>query len=480
MNLSRSMRCYVSLLVAGVLCFVPSAWVRAQVTPGPLSTAEIARRGLPTTVTIFAIDQAGDTISQGSGVVIRSNGIIVTNWHVLEGASGLAITLSTGETFRRALFIEGDSTLDLALLKIAAVNIRAASTNPALPDVGEKLVAIGSPLGLSRTVSEGIVSANRIVGGRRLLQMSTPISPGSSGGPVFNQRGQVVAVATSYLEGGQQLNFAVPISYALGLIELGSTPRELASIFAASPTARSQPSDRAVPMRAARYIRPTLNGSYVISEVSAVTPPNRPPYTVRFTGQLFLAPKDGGIGMQRVEGEPEDSTALSFVVAHSTAPDGRVGLRWSGSDYSGYQTDEGFFAEADFSLNNGSRVRSRLVARAVSTPLTEPTGIYAVEVRTRYTRGSYTSSNPIDWAGVAVIGVAAGRIIVDMRLENSDGGTISLFNSAPIKGEQFSVPSKDGSRRLEGRVSGGRVYAKWTDSRDNGARFEGDLLGRRQ
>jgi hypothetical protein len=154
--------------------------------------------------------------------------------------------------------------------------------------VGARLVVIGSPLGLSQTVSEGIVSAIRVFNGRRLLQMSAPISPGSSGGPVLNDRGAVVAVATAYLAGGQQLNFAVPIAEAVRLSTASAhaAPRPLSAVFGvaakASGRSPSAPStaipgwtfvgyvhseDVTGPQDSLmRHIRPNRDGTYVVRD----------------------------------------------------------------------------------------------------------------------------------------------------------------------------------------------------------------------
>ena len=97
---------------------------------------------------------------------------------------------------------------------------------------GDPVVAIGNPLGLEDTVSNGLVSARRKIGGLEVLQVSAPIAPGSSGGPLFNERGEVVGVATALLQGGQNLNFGVPIRYLTPMMKQPA-PRRTASSFRA-------------------------------------------------------------------------------------------------------------------------------------------------------------------------------------------------------------------------------------------------------
>ena len=163
--------------------------------------------------TIVALDANGKPIGQGSGFVVKSDGVLLTNWHVLQGAASASVTLASGERFDRVVFLEGDSSADIAVIKIPGHHMKVVSTTSDIPPAGAKAVAIGSPLGLSQTVSEGIVSSVRIVTGKQLVQISVPISSGSSGGAVFDGLGRVFAISTAYLEGGQQLNFAVPIKY---------------------------------------------------------------------------------------------------------------------------------------------------------------------------------------------------------------------------------------------------------------------------
>jgi hypothetical protein len=210
---------------------VGSSGGQAQSAPR-LTTAQVAKIAAPATATILTLDARGDTLAQGSGFVIERTGVVVSNWHVFKAASRAVIRFPSGEVFDWVRFLAGDSLADIALLKFPGYDLPTLATRTILPDPGDRIVVIGSPLGLSETVSEGIVSAIRVVEGRQLVQISAPISPGSSGGPVLDDQGRVFAVATSYLRGGQQLNFAVPIRYALALLQDPEPPRSLDSVFA--------------------------------------------------------------------------------------------------------------------------------------------------------------------------------------------------------------------------------------------------------
>lgn len=206
----------------------------------PLSTVQLAQRATPATVTILAIDSRGDTVGQGSGFIVTPDGVVVTNYHVMAGAASGAVVLSSGERYTIAAALAVDPVADVAVIKIPGISLPTLPTTNVLPPVGSHVVAVGSPLGLYQTVTDGIVSARRVVKGRELLQISAPISPGSSGGPVLNVSGAVVAISTAYLQGGQALNFAVPVRYAMALLGSDVHPRAIAAVFAS--TSRTEPS----------------------------------------------------------------------------------------------------------------------------------------------------------------------------------------------------------------------------------------------
>jgi hypothetical protein len=218
-------------LISVVYLCVALAQAEAQSKP-PLTTAQVAKVAAPATATILTLDARGDTVAQGSGFVIERTGVVVTNWHVLKGAAKAVIQFPSGEQFDWVRFLAGDSLADIVLLKFPAYDLPTLATSTVVPDPGNKVVVIGSPLGLSETVSEGIVSAVRVIDGRQLVQISAPVSHGSSGGPVLDEKARVFAVATSQLPGGQQLNFAVPIRYALALLGDHQSPRPIDSVFA--------------------------------------------------------------------------------------------------------------------------------------------------------------------------------------------------------------------------------------------------------
>jgi serine protease Do len=217
------MRARLLVLVALATC-APSPRVRAKVAaaapPAPrvLSVADIAAHGLPAVVTI----RTDDTL--GTGFIVRADGWIATNLHVIVGGPHVKVTLRDLRGDRELEVVEvlaASPEHDLALLRVEARGLPVVSLGDSdAMRPGDSVVAIGNPLGLEDTVSNGLVSARRKVdAGVEVLQISAPIAPGSSGGPIFNDRGEVIGVATAVLEQGQNLNFGMPARYLVPMMK---------------------------------------------------------------------------------------------------------------------------------------------------------------------------------------------------------------------------------------------------------------------
>lgn len=173
---------------------------------------ELVRRIKPSVVAVATFDARGEKLSRGSGFFVAADRV-VTNRHVIEGAYRAEINFANGNTYKVSGVLAVDGEGDIALLQVdvppgAVIPLSVVRTSP---QEGESIVVIGNPLGLEGSVSNGIVSAVRdIKNFGRIIQITAPISPGSSGSPVVNMQGQVVGVATLQLTDGQSLNFAVP------------------------------------------------------------------------------------------------------------------------------------------------------------------------------------------------------------------------------------------------------------------------------
>ena len=173
---------------------------------------DLVRRIKPSAVAIQTFDSRGEALSRGSGFFIDTDRV-VTNRHVIESAYRAEILSSSGAIYPVKGVLAVDAEGDLALLKIDAPAgvIRPLSLERTSPQEGESVVVIGNPFGLEGSVTNGIVSAVRdIPTFGRIIQITAPISPGSSGSPVVNMQGQVLGVATLQITGGQSINFAIP------------------------------------------------------------------------------------------------------------------------------------------------------------------------------------------------------------------------------------------------------------------------------
>ena len=208
-----------AMVVLVALSGLAPASARSAYQRDSLTTAEIAQKVTASVVTI-----TGAT-GFGSGVVVDASGVVVTNLHVVQGETALAVELASGDIYDDVEVIDVDARRDLILLKIKAFNLTTAvfgdSDNV---QVGAEVVLVGSPEGLDQTVSEGIISAVRdLEVGYRVFQTSAPASPGSSGGGMFNADGELIGIVTSQFEEGQNLNFAVPVNYARGMFATDAT-----------------------------------------------------------------------------------------------------------------------------------------------------------------------------------------------------------------------------------------------------------------
>lgn len=228
----RSAGCLLAIMVASTL---PRAASAEDTPPSPQQPARTERgSALPELVKVAGravvylrtYDVNGRPTGLGSGFLVE-HGRVVTNAHVVEGAARVEVYDFEDNILGTTDYAESlSSRIDLAVLP-AMPNAPGAlhlATNE--PPVGESIIVIGAPQGLTNTVSTGIVSAFRDHEGKRWMQISAPISQGSSGGPVLNQQGEVLGVSVAVLRDGQNLNFAIPGRNVRAL--LGSPPGRIA------------------------------------------------------------------------------------------------------------------------------------------------------------------------------------------------------------------------------------------------------------
>ena len=172
---------------------------------------------------------------QGSGVIVDATGVFVTNLHVVRGDTTASVKLANGDVYDDVAVVDVDERKDLVLLKIKAFGlVPAVLGNSDQEQAGDRVILIGSPRGLEQSVSDGLISGVRDSGeGYRLFQTSAAASPGSSGGGMFNEFGELIGIVSSKLMNGENLNFGIPVNYMRGLLSGQSrmTLAELAAKF---------------------------------------------------------------------------------------------------------------------------------------------------------------------------------------------------------------------------------------------------------
>lgn len=191
---------------------------------------DIAEKTFPSVIMLVMQDSNGQPTSLGSGFFVKED-IVATNLHVIEGAvSGYVKIVGKKPKYDIAGFVAIDQQRDLVLLKVH--NVKAPTlvlTDSNDVAVGDEVYAVGNPQGLEGTFSKGIISSIRKVGEDSLLQITAPISPGSSREPVLDTQGRVVGISVAMFKGGQNLNFAIPALYLESLLSDVKSPKPLST-----------------------------------------------------------------------------------------------------------------------------------------------------------------------------------------------------------------------------------------------------------
>ena len=208
----------------------------AQTEDSDLTSVIAAARESVVTVTATVGTGRISETGVGSGLILTSNGYILTNRHVVEGARSLSVKLLDGATYD-ATVVKVSDTTDLALIKVSATGLKAARLgNSDQIQVGETALAIGSPLGTyTETVTRGIVSATgrditvrddqtgQPTTLRNLIQTDAAVNGGNSGGPLLDAAGNVIGINTAVAASAQALGFSIPINAAQSLVALAQT-----------------------------------------------------------------------------------------------------------------------------------------------------------------------------------------------------------------------------------------------------------------
>lgn len=428
----------------------------------------------------------------------------------MEGASRAVVILANGRRVTAIQALAADAEHDVALLNLDldGGNFPALPMTESIPVLGTKVVAIGSPLGLSQTVSEGIVSAHRDLDGHQLVQISAPISPGSSGGPVLNEYGRVFAIATAQLRGGQQLNFAVPVRYAIQLLATRPSARPIADLFGSAhsrvakrrealapdpegPGHAESPSrpvkmaevDLGLPFRTPsprEHIRGVYWASrrfYLVKEAAPVPASELPRWDP--AGTLILGQYGLGLlsltTMHWPEAPQTTTLALDSIL---TTPGGRVVLAFRGDPmgvWQGHQTVNGGFSVMTMhALPDSMRTRYAAYLHASRTPVSSevPIGRHRVTfVEERETsaakRGWFSkrpAPPPAPVEGEAVVIVNDSAVAIQLHIEQQGGPPLRGFFTGSLEDfHRFALI--DGPRSLTGTILRGDLRAEYTEQR---------------
>ncbi|HVE71977.1 MAG TPA: trypsin-like peptidase domain-containing protein [Thermoanaerobaculia bacterium] len=266
----------------------------------------VARTATPTVV---SVSRRGGS---GSGVIVRPNGIIITNAHVVGSARNVEVRTADGRTFNGTV-LGTDTDVDTAIVRIAATNLPAAPlADSDRLEVGQLAIAIGNPLGLERTVTRGVVSAiNRDPRGvdiaAGLIQTDAAINPGNSGGPLLDSSGRVIGINTAILAGATGLGFAIPINVAVDVMEQIVATGRVSRAYLGVGT-------RDITPEIARYFRLPIEEGVVVLQVSG--PAARAGIAVEdFIVSIDNQKVESTTGMQRIlrTKRPNDTVSVEIV-----------------------------------------------------------------------------------------------------------------------------------------------------------------------
>ena len=204
-----------------------------------LSPEKLYQKVLPSVMTLEVESQSGERFV-GSAVLALADDVAVTTWHVVADARSVWAVFADGQRVKVVGCIDHDPVRDLALLKLEKqLPHRQAKVCLDLPRVAARAYVIGSPKGYDFSISDGLISQIRSVNGFLQYQLSCPISPGNSGSPILNQRGEVIGIASWTKADAQNMSFAIPTQEFLRLKAPGSptTWEQLAATDRPAPPA---------------------------------------------------------------------------------------------------------------------------------------------------------------------------------------------------------------------------------------------------
>jgi S1-C subfamily serine protease len=241
-------------------CICPLISLVGTVAVHATDIPALVQRAKPAVVEILTFDQQNDLLKSGTGFFISPDGILLTNYHVISGGSGIIAKTPTGAVYILKSVVSYSEAHDVAELQFLTTDAPYLTLGHSSGAVeGQRVLVIGNPVGLEGTVSEGIISAFRA--GRTLIQITAPISPGSSGSPVLDESGQVIGMAILVYREGQNLNFAISSETIRDAIAKSAIVTPNPSVSAATPTPSPIVVATPTPSVAASIQRPTAIGA---------------------------------------------------------------------------------------------------------------------------------------------------------------------------------------------------------------------------
>ena len=206
-----------------IIFIVITLFIFSNISFSQVDLVSLVKKVKPTIVAIYTFNNQGQSLMQGSGFFINNQGDVITNWHVIENAHSAVVKTFEGNSYLVKEVLGGSKESDLALLSIDSRNdsVQGLPISHSIPEIGERVLVMGNPLALEFSVSDGIIAAIRKIpeySNGEVIQITAPVSPGSSGSPVMNMQGEVIAVAFYVYFHGENLNFAIPSQRVIDII----------------------------------------------------------------------------------------------------------------------------------------------------------------------------------------------------------------------------------------------------------------------
>ena len=206
-----------------IVLIVIVLFILSNISFSQADLVSLVKKVKPTIVAIYTFNNQGQSLMQGSGFFINNQGDVITNWHVIESAHSAVVKTFEGNSYLVKEALGGSKESDLALLSVDIRNdsVQGLPISHSTPEIGERVLVMGNPLALEFSVSDGIIAAIRNIpeySNGEVIQITAPISPGSSGSPVMNMQGEVIAIAFYVYFHGENLNFAIPSQRVIDII----------------------------------------------------------------------------------------------------------------------------------------------------------------------------------------------------------------------------------------------------------------------